>query len=359
MKLAASREQFTDAVVQAAHGVPSRPAQPLHAGILLTAGDKTTLVSGDGDVLFTVSLDAETANPGEVVLPGVLLSQMVKYLTGPQVTLETDGGRVLLSAGRTSFTLAAVEGRLYPSWKKLPELAVTVDAAELKAAVAMTVKAASEVHPVMSAVAVSVREGTLWLAATDEWCLAACGMTAAVTCDHFDVQALVAAPVLKRLSPALGGEVVRAGWDDTVLTLAWQQVSVTTRQMAGVFRPWRQMLPGEGLAWVSTDARELTRAVRMALLTEPAGGTVGMRLTGDAIIITGLGERGSCGEQVEAVYAGPEMTLLLGGRMLLEGIAGCGDAVQMAATGELRPLYLRGDAHPGFTWLIQPRRESW
>jgi DNA polymerase-3 subunit beta len=64
LKFRLDRDDFADAVAWVAKNLPSRPAVPVLAGVLLTGSDDGLTVSGfDYEVSAEVRLDAEIASP--------------------------------------------------------------------------------------------------------------------------------------------------------------------------------------------------------------------------------------------------------------------------------------------------------
>ena len=74
LKFRLVREDFADAVAWVARNLPTRPAVPVLAGVLLTGSDNGLTVCGfDYEVSAEVQVAAEIASPGSVLVSGRLL----------------------------------------------------------------------------------------------------------------------------------------------------------------------------------------------------------------------------------------------------------------------------------------------
>lgn len=81
LKFRLVREDFADAVAWVARILPSRPLNPVLAGVLLTGSDDGLTISGyDYEVSAEVRVAAEIASPGSVLVSGKLLSDITRAL---------------------------------------------------------------------------------------------------------------------------------------------------------------------------------------------------------------------------------------------------------------------------------------
>ena len=81
LKVRLVREDFAEAVAWVARNLPSRPPQPVLAGVLLTGTeDGLTISVFDYEVSAEVLVPAEIASPGSVLVSGRLLSDITRAL---------------------------------------------------------------------------------------------------------------------------------------------------------------------------------------------------------------------------------------------------------------------------------------
>ena len=121
LKFRLVREDFSDAVAWVARILPTRPTVPVLSGVLLTGSDDGLTISGfDYEVSAEVTVAAEIASPGSVLVSGRLLSEITRALPAKPVDVSVEGTRVALSCGNARFSLPTMAVEDYP---KLPDAA--------------------------------------------------------------------------------------------------------------------------------------------------------------------------------------------------------------------------------------------
>ena len=121
MKLRVERDVLAESVAWAARTLPSRPSLPVLAGLVLTAGsDGLTISSFDYEVSGRVDVDADISDPGVCLVSGRLLADIARSLPAAPVVLESEGSRLQLTCGRSSFTLPTLPAEDYPQLPAMP-----------------------------------------------------------------------------------------------------------------------------------------------------------------------------------------------------------------------------------------------
>ena len=106
MRLRMQRDAFADAVAWVARGLPSRPALPVLAGVLLeTDGRRVSLSSFDHETLSEADLDAADAVAGRVLVSGHLLAPIARTLPDDPVEISVRDNRARLCCGPVRFNL--------------------------------------------------------------------------------------------------------------------------------------------------------------------------------------------------------------------------------------------------------------
>lgn len=146
MKITAERDPLAAAVAQAARALPKTGITPVLMGMRLDADSEGLTASAyDYEVSSQERVHADVDGEGTVVVPGKLLSEIVRSLPDRPVRLETDdSGRVAVRAGASLFTLHQLPAEEYPALPEFPPLAGTIGSATLCDAIAQTVIAAGK-----------------------------------------------------------------------------------------------------------------------------------------------------------------------------------------------------------------------
>ncbi len=90
MKLRCDRSALVDKLAVLSRGVSTRMALPVLSGILLQATeDRLDLFSTDMEISIKASMPVGIDEPGEVVVPARLFSDVVRNLVGEEVRVES------------------------------------------------------------------------------------------------------------------------------------------------------------------------------------------------------------------------------------------------------------------------------
>ena len=118
MKIVCSQDQLLAKLQIAARGVSQRSTVQILSGILLNAsGERIELSSTDMEISLRVPLEARVEEPGDVVLPGRLLLDIVRALPAADVTIAQPGGTgaAQIECGPSRYSLNTAERRGLPA----------------------------------------------------------------------------------------------------------------------------------------------------------------------------------------------------------------------------------------------------
>ena len=102
MKLELDRLEFLKAWQMAERSSGTKNTLSAVNGILVTVGDETLLEATDfKTALRCTASGVRTITPGQAILPVRLLGEFLKKIPTGTVTLEVDGEKGVLSAGRS------------------------------------------------------------------------------------------------------------------------------------------------------------------------------------------------------------------------------------------------------------------
>jgi DNA polymerase-3 subunit beta len=133
LRVACSKTELATALGVVARAVSTRGAVQVLGGILLQADEgKLTLAATDMEISLRSSLSGEIAGDASVVVPGRLLTDLVRLLPEDTVTLSYEEGEGVLSvtSGSHSSRLNVYSAEDFP---RLPPLDVPLHRIEAKA----------------------------------------------------------------------------------------------------------------------------------------------------------------------------------------------------------------------------------
>ena len=175
LKFRLVRDDVADAVAWVARNLPTRPAVPVLAGVLLEGTDAGLTISGfDYEVSAEVQVPAEIATSGKVLVSGRLLSDITRALPAKPVDVSVEGTRVALTCGAARFSLPTMAVEDYPTLPALPDETGVISADLFTEAIGQVAVAAGrdDTLPMLTGIRVEISGEAVVLAATDRFRLA-------------------------------------------------------------------------------------------------------------------------------------------------------------------------------------------
>jgi len=377
MELRVERDALADAVVWTARSLPARPPMQVLLGLLLETGDEGLSVSGfDYEVSSRVTVPVQTAEPGRVLVPGRLLSDIVRALPAQPVDLRLEGGRVVLTCGAARFTLPTMQVEDYPSLPDMPTTAGTLDSDLFAAAVAQVALAAGrdDTLPVLTGVRVEIDGETLTLAATDRYRLAVRTLGWRPETPGMSTTALVPARTLADTAKALtsGPEVTVAlatgAAGEGMVGFEGAGRRTTSRLLEGEFPKYRSLLPSESSAAAEVPTGAFVEAVKRVALVAERNTPVRLGFSADGVVLeAGGSDQAQASEQLDCAWQGEPMQIAFNPGFLLDGLSAVdSDTTTLSFTGPTRPAVLTGSRDPeaaagsvaDYRYLLMPVRLS-
>jgi len=116
MKLTAPREEILAPLQSVIGVVERRQTMPVLSNVLLSArNNRLSLTGTDLEVELVATRELQVSQAGEITVPGRKFLDILKALPdGVEVTLTTEGDRLVIKAGRSRFTLATLPAAEFP-----------------------------------------------------------------------------------------------------------------------------------------------------------------------------------------------------------------------------------------------------
>ena len=372
MKFRLERDVLADAVAWAARTLPSRPSMPMLAGLLIDASpDGLTLSSFDYEVSGRVAVGADVDEPGRVLVSGRLLADIARALPAAPVTLTSEGSRVEVRCGRSSFTLPTLPVEDYPTLPEMPGSTGTVDGSLFATAVSQVAIAAGrdDTLPTLTGIRVEIADATITLAATDRYRLAVRELTWIPQHAGLDTNALVPARTLAETAKSLAHcDVVHlalaaSGAGDGLMGFEGDGRRTTSRLLDGEFPKYRALLPSESATVASVETSALVDAVKRVALVAERNTPVRLSFSdGELELRAGAGDEAQASEALECAVDGDPIEIAFNPQYLLDGLGALDDpTTRLSFTAATRPAVLTGgssEAAPAYRYLLMPVRLS-
>ena len=365
MQLKAERDPLLDGLQTAARALSTRTTLPSLGGVMLVgAGGKAVARATDGELAISVELEAEVDGDGEILLPGMLLTNVARALPPGTVTLteRREQRDVELTAGTANFHLRLLDPEDFP---RLPEASgelLRMPAAALAETVERVARAASrdEVRPILTGILVSVEGSTLTMVATDSYRL-----SVKRTDLEGDAPSEFEANVPARAMRELARVVAQHGVGEVEIALPGNQivfragaVTMSSRLIEGQFPNYRQLLPDafdHDVRLPRSELLDVTRRVRhLAQRNAP------LKLAfaeGELTVAAETPEIGDASESMPCAFSGEAMEIAFNPAYFIEGIESVeGEELVLRLTSPLRPGLLQAAGSDDFSYLVMPIR---
>ena len=315
MKIRLERDVLADAVAWAARSLPNRPSVPILAGLLIKADSQGVVLSSfDYETSAQISVNAEVADEGEVLVSGRLLADISRSLPNKPVDIVAEESRLELVCGSARFTLQTLPVDEYPALPAMPESAGRIASADFAEAVSQVVVAAGrdELLPVFTGVRMEIDGDTLSLLATDRYRMALKEITWQPDSPQAAGSALVQAKVLAETAksmtagPAVTVSLAGSGsGSDGIIGFSGDGVGgvreTTTRLLDGDFPKVRHLMNIQPALTVRADTAELIAATKRVALVAERNTSLRMMIDDDGIILeAATGDQAQASEAIAA-----------------------------------------------------------
>lgn len=372
MKFRVERDVLAEAVTWVARGLPARPPVPVLAGVMLEAFDdgSLTLSAFDYEVSARITVPADVAEPGQVLVLGRLLADISRNLPAKPVDVSTDSTKVNVTCGSSRFSLREMPVSDYPTLPAAPEASGTIAGDVFTQAVAQVAIAADrgDTLPILTGVRMEIDGDKVVLLATDRYRLAMRELTWTPVTPEANHVALIPARQLSETAKALGAsgsvQLAFGGGGDGLIGFEAGQRQATTRLLDGEYPKVTSIFPTSVDTEAIIETAALEEAVKRVALVAERNTPVLLKFTdGQVAIEAGTGDDAQASEAVEATLHGPEIQIAFNPQYLLDGLHAVGQPwSRLSFTQPSRPAVLTGqpeadsETNSSYRYVLMPVR---
>ena len=365
MKFLSDRDDLATSLSIAARAVGSgRSGSAVLSGLLIDATSDSLAVTGtDLDLLIRVTQDARVTTNGAVVLPARLATEIVRSLDDDQVQMELVGDQVVISSGRSRFTLLTFPVSEFPRATPPENIGTYLPATIVLDAIRQVAIAASgdNARPLLTGVLLTRAEDNLRAVATDSYRLSLRDLGVGALSKEDDI--LVPARALnelRRLKIADEEEIgVALGSHGVTFTVG--TVSIFTRLLDGEYPKYQSLIPTSCAAKITLDKEAFLGALRRVkiMVTDT---TTPLRLSiqdNEVALSVKCPEVGEVTEILNGTLEGAEIEIGFNVNYLIDGVEGVvEDEIVLEATDPSKPAVIHGAGNEEYKYLIMPIRTS-
>lgn len=364
MKFSIARSELLEALNVAGKALSSRSTLPILSGILATAADGSLVLQAtDLEVSVKHSVPALVEKDGQCVLPGKLVSDIIRSMPEAAVTIETENDIAHLNCGSSSFTVKTLSGADYP---RFPEVSVSkkisIPGKTLSGMVRMVSKAVSkdETRAILTGILIVVEGHSIKMVATDSYRLAV-KETLLDEASAEEVEVVVPGKALDevaRLSSDSGN--ISIGIAENQILFEFGDSVFVTRRIEGSFPNYKQLIPKECETRVTVMSDDLAAAVkRVALMAQhntPLKVAVNVEDMTLSLAAT-TQDIGDASEDLMVKAEGKDVEIAFNHAFLMDGIASAdSEQLDLEIQSSLKPGLVRTAGDDSYLYLLMPVR---
>ncbi len=368
MKFSMARGELLDALSTVSKGTSARSTLPILSDILLSSGDGTvTLQATDLEVSVKRISPALTERPGSAVIPGRLITDIVRSLPEAAVTIEAEGDRAHVKCQQAAFTVKTLNAADFPAFPAFEaEKSVSLPASMLSDMVKKVGKAVSrdETRAILTGVLMVIEGPRIRMVATDSYRLALDEVILEEPLDQ-EVEMVVPGRALDEVVKlAAATEAVAVGVSQNQVMFEFGDTTFVTRRIEGTFPNYRQLLPQktdeDTLVTLATEefAASVKRVALLAMHNTPL--KVSVSAEDQTLSLSAMTQDvGDASEDLMAKVEGSSVEIAFNHAYMSDGLAAVGtDTVTLKLLSALKPGLLESGEGEEFRYLLMPVRLS-
>ena len=341
MKLSVNRNELWQGINTVLDAVPSKPALPVLANILLVAEDNTlALFATDLDLSIRTEVPATVEQKGRITVPARTFAEIAREWPEAELSLVVEEDRLRLSgdlgsveSGEGAYSLSGMTADEFPSMPtSLEGVSISLgDSEELSAKLLLNMidktsfaVSKDDTRPVLNGVLWRIDSEGMEMVATDGSRLACYRRNLDVRVQSDQEAGVIVPPqALAQMGKLLSGHdgTVEVTLGETQLFLSTGTTHLLSRLIEGPYVEYAQVIPKENDKNLRVDVDRLLPTVRrVSILSSSYTRQVRLKLDSSSIELSAASPEigGEAREQIPASFDGEEMEIGYNAQFLME-----------------------------------------
>lgn len=369
MKFSCSKKDFTEALQVVSKAASNKQQMPILSGIYLKADNYSLeLQATDYELGFIVKIQANVESPGQIVLSGRFLQEVVRKLPTEQVIFSFDKEENIahIQSGQANFTLLSMNASEFPIIHHFEgDLEFVMENDVLQDLIKKTVFSCStdETRPVFTGCYMEVDNDTITMAATNTHRLSVKSITLDLPLGAIKI--IIPAKSLNELLHIMNPDnptTVHITCSHNRISFSFDNIYMTSRLIEGAFPDYKKVIPNDFSTKVTVDTDLFSAAIdRVSLISRSNEYNI-IRLSftqGQIHISSNNPDIGKAEETVPASVEGPDVNIAFNAKYVT-------DVFKNIQTNEcvlylqqsLRPMSVRENNNDTFLYVVTPVRTA-
>lgn len=326
MRFTVSQSSLATAVSVVSKGIASSSTLPILSGIYIKAENGTLeFQTANLTVSIKYKVAANVEEPGETVVSGRILSNIVKNLPDVATTFEGSGRTVDITCGSSRFHLNALNPVDFPDF---PEFSLETSVELPKDVLAKMVDKVYRVtsrdtsRPILGGIFMTVENNTIRLVATDSYRLAVCDTNVETSSLTNSFEMIIPGSTFHDvLSLPSDEKKILVGSTESQVVFDFGNITYVSRRIEGNYPNYKQLLPVEHSTSVKFDVETLSSVLKRVSVVAVTNPTVKLDIDADGNMVTlssVSSDQGDATESIEAEVEGQTVSIAFNHHYLLD-----------------------------------------
>jgi len=366
MKLSVNTGDLVNALSTATHALSARSTLPILEGILIeTTANGLAITCSDGSMTISVTVPAEIAEEGRIVMPGRLFLDVTRKLPAGEMLFSASVNMIAtLKCGGSRTTIAGKPADLFPQLPHIDETSrVELPQSLLRDMIQQTSFAVStdETRKILTGCLLEIGGGEARMVALDGFRFAV--RIAPIEGQDLSLSAVIPSRLLQELS-----KIVSGGDEDTVtlifggsqLMVEMENTRIFATLLEGEYIKYRQIIPASARTVVRVlDREQMVLCVERASLMarESKTNIVKLSITSDLMVITSNSEMGDVYEEIQVETEGEGLEIAFNVKYMTDVLRAIGeDEFLMKFNSPVSPCVIAPTEGGAYTYMVLPLR---
>lgn len=361
MRIHCNKTELQKCVNDVVKAVPVKSPVYYLEGIKIRAKDDTlTLYGSDGTLSIKCTMQADIAEPGEVVLTARILSELLAKFDAEEIELYTEGNNAVIECGSSRATLCFLSAEQYPAFPEYSrENMRLLLARQFVSMVNQTVFATSvsEDKPILTGTLLECEDSRMRMVALDGYRLAI--REEMLTGDSAFKDVVVPAKSMREVAHIIPDDdtPVYVYTSEKMVAVVCDNVEIVTRVLQGDYVKYRSILPTEHATRVIISRQALHGSLERAsiLARQSKTNLVNLKIEKDLMTITSDSEVGKVREEIGIRLTGKNLDIAFNARYLLDVLKEVEDEeIVMDFNTSISPCVIHPIKGESYFYLVLP-----